>query len=65
VDVNAANIYGLTALMRASSHQPAPLLELLIKHGTDVNAKDHRGRTALSIASEDGNAAAVKVLMEF
>jgi ankyrin repeat protein len=63
VDVNAANVYGLTALMRASSHQPAPLLELLIKHGADVNAIDHRGRTAISIASEDGNDAAVKVLI--
>ncbi len=40
VDVNAANIYGLTALMRASRAQPAPVLELLVKQGADVNAKD-------------------------
>lgn len=64
VDVNAANIYGLTALMRASCAQPAPVLELLIKRGANVNAKDHRGRTALSFATENGNNAAGKVLVE-
>jgi ankyrin repeat protein len=64
VDVNAANIYGLTALMRASRAQPAPVLELLIEHGANVNAKDHRGRTALSFAAENGNDAAARVLVE-
>jgi serine/threonine-protein phosphatase 6 regulatory ankyrin repeat subunit B len=63
VDVNAANIYGLTALMRASRAQPAPVLELLVKHGADVNAKNFRGDTALSIATENKNDAAVKVLV--
>jgi Ankyrin repeats (3 copies)/Ankyrin repeat len=64
VDVNAANIYGLTGLMRASRAQPGPVLELLIKHGADVNAKDRQGRTALSFASENGNDAAAKALVE-
>lgn len=64
VDVDAANIYGLTALMRASRAQPGPVLGLLIKHGADVNAKDHRGNTALSVASEYGNDAAIKLLTE-
>jgi uncharacterized protein len=64
VDVNAANIYGLTALMRASRAQPGPVLRLLIKHGADVNAKDYRGDTALSVATENGNEAAMRVLVE-
>jgi hypothetical protein len=64
VDVNAANIYGLTPLMRASRAQPAPVLELLIKHGADVNAKDRSGKTALGVATENRNDAAVRVLLE-
>jgi uncharacterized protein len=64
VDVNAANIYGLTALIGASRAQPAAVLELLIKHGADVNAKSYRGDTALSVATENGNDAAAKVLLE-
>ena len=63
VDVNAANIYGLTALMRASRAQPGQVIEMLIKHGASVNAKDYRGDTALSIANENGNDAAAKVLV--
>jgi ankyrin repeat protein len=64
VDVNAANNYGLTALIRASRAQPATVLELLIKHGADVNAKSYRGDTALSVATENGNDAGAKVLLE-
>lgn len=64
VDVNAANIYGLTALMRASRAQPAQVIEMLVKHGANVSAKDCRGDTALSIANENGNNAAAKVLIQ-
>ena len=64
VDVNAANIYGLTALMRASRAQPGPVIAMLIKHGANVKAKDYRGDTALSVANENGNGAAAKVLVE-
>jgi ankyrin repeat protein len=64
VGVNAANIYGLTALMRASRAQPGPVLELLIKHEADVNAKDYRGDTALSVATENGNDAAMRILVK-
>jgi hypothetical protein len=64
VDVNAANIYGLTALMRASRAQPGPVIAMLIKHGANVNAKDYRGNTALSVANESGNRSAAKVLAE-
>jgi len=64
VDVKAANIYGLTALMRASRSQSGPVIEMLIKHGANVNAKDYRGDTALSVANENGNDAAAKVLVE-
>lgn len=62
--MNAAYIYGLTAVMRASRAQPASVLELLIKHGADVNAKDYRGDSALAVATENGNGAAAKALVE-
>ena len=64
VDVNAANIYGLTALMRASRAQPGPVIEMLIKHGANVNAKDYRGDTALGVANENLNADAARVLVK-
>ena len=63
VAVNAANMYGLTALMRASRAQPESVIKMLIEHGAEVNAKDKKGDTALSVANENGNNAAARVLI--
>jgi ankyrin repeat protein len=64
IDVNAANKFGLTALMRASYAQSAEVMETLIEHGAKIDAKDSRGKTAFSFAKEYGNNAAIKVLVE-
>lgn len=50
--------------MRATRAQPAQVIEMLVKLGANVSAKDYRGDTALSIANENGNNAAASVLMK-
>ena len=48
--VNVSNIYGVTPLMKAVSHNQPQSVELMIKAGADVNAKDVDGHTALEYA---------------
>ncbi|XP_033123687.1 ankycorbin-like [Anneissia japonica] len=52
--VNVKDSYGKTPLIRACKHVDRNTriraMELLIKHGADVNLKDNVGRTALSYA---------------
>jgi ankyrin repeat protein len=64
-DVKAANSYGLTAVMKTANHIPEPssVLELLVGHGADVNARTQTGRTALAFAAERGNVEAIQVLL--
>jgi ankyrin repeat protein len=50
-DVNAANAFGATALIRAVN-QPEKV-RLLLAKGADVNARTRQGRTALLAASYD------------
>lgn len=45
-DPNAKASYGNTAMHLANPRKPC-LFEMLAKHGADVNAKNHRGRTPL------------------
>jgi len=62
-DVNAKdNLFGRTALMIASFYGHKEVVELLLKKGADVNAKDKNGRTALMIASKKGHKEIVELL---
>jgi uncharacterized protein len=70
VDAKARYGSDLTALMWAAGHEDGvgaasamAVAELLIERGADINAADNRGRTALMIAAERGNAAVVKTLL--
>ncbi len=58
VDVNAANNVGLTALMRfvsfsEKSRDCSDIIQLLIKAGADVSAKDKNGKSVLQYANTD------------
>ena len=63
-DVNAEDISGGTALMRAAYKGKLDVAQLLIKKGADLNAKDAKGRTALSIAVYNGEIGIAKLLIE-
>lgn len=55
-----------TALMAASiykSEKYEQVLELLIKHGAEINKTDDYGFTALEYAARSGNADAIKILV--
>jgi uncharacterized protein len=70
--VDATTRYGndLTALMWAAGHEDGvgtaagvAVVELLIERGAAINAADNRGRTALMIAAERGDAGVVEILL--
>ena len=72
VGVDAKAHYGndLTALMWAAGHEDGvnaaaavAVIDLLIERGAVIDAADNRGRTALMIAAERGDAVAVEMLM--
>ena len=49
-DVNAANDAGTTALHAAAMQGADSIVEVLAAHGAELDAKDRRGRTPLSMA---------------
>ena len=63
-DVNAKNIKGLTALMKASIEGHADVVKLLLDKGADVNARTDSGYMALTAASWAGHADSVKLLLD-
>lgn len=64
VDVNAANSYGGTALAFACDKGRAEVVNLLLEHGADVNAKDRfYGATPLTWAVEKGHVEIVRALL--
>ena len=62
VDINFK--MGLTALMIASEGGHVDVLNMLLKHGANVNESDENGVTALFYASCKGHTAAVGALLE-
>jgi ankyrin repeat protein len=52
-----------TPLFMACQNGSAPMIELLLRHGANVNTPNALGTTPLMIAASSGNADAVKVLL--
>ena len=70
VDANVRYGNDLTALMWAAGHEDGvgasaafAVVELLIERGAAIDAADNRGRTALMIAAERGDAAVAEILV--
>ena len=70
VDAKARYRNDLTALMWAAGHEDGvgataavAVVELLIERGATLDSADNRGRTALMIAAERGDAAVVETLI--
>ncbi|XP_078526030.1 CARD- and ANK-domain containing inflammasome adapter protein-like [Lissotriton helveticus] len=63
-DVNAVNAFHETLLHVAAANGNVAAIELLIKKGAKIDAKDRNGRTPLHRASEMGHADAVRALLQ-
>jgi ankyrin repeat protein len=64
-NVNAeTRLESLTPLYMACESGSAPMVELLLKHGANVDQGDGLGTTPLMMAAAAGNAAVVKVLLD-
>jgi ankyrin repeat protein len=61
-DPNATSRGGVTALMIAAGYDNAPIIGLLVQAGAKVGARADDGKTALDIATDNGNEAAVQTL---
>lgn len=62
VPIDVPDKYGFTGLMQASQKGYTDIMEILIRHGADVNAKNDSGKTALMLACFAGQFDAVKLL---
>jgi ankyrin repeat protein len=63
LDVNAARVDGVTALLWAAHFNDLDTVELLLRAGANVNAADDHGVTPLSRAAENASAAMVERLL--
>ena len=54
-DVQATDMFGITALMKAAERGHCECVNCLIQAGAHVNEKDMSGNTALMKATERGN----------
>jgi hypothetical protein len=52
----------MTSLMFASERGLLELARLLIKHGANINARNHDGQTAIDVARQNGNENIVELL---
>lgn len=63
VNARAETAPGQTPLMLAARKANTTVVELLLRHGADVNAQDGIGNTALMCAIDCGNLEMVKLLV--
>ncbi|VDO00832.1 unnamed protein product [Rodentolepis nana] len=63
VNARAGTAPGQTPLMLAARKANTTVVELLLRHGVDVNAQDDIGNTALMCAIDCGNLEMVKLLI--
>ena len=65
VNVNAKeDRYGWTALMYAANYGHTETTKLLLKHGTDINAKNNIGWTSLMLAASNGHTETAELLLK-
>ncbi len=62
--VRARNLEGRSALHLAVDQATKTTVDLLLGHGSDVDARDERGNTPLHVAARRGDAEIVRVLAE-
>jgi ankyrin repeat protein len=62
IDAKVRYANDVTALMWAAAYGKLDSVKLLIARGADVDAKDNRGKTALTIAIEEKQGAVVDAL---
>ena len=63
-DVNAKNIYEMTALMYAAEGNYTRIVKNLLKAGADINAVNNEGSTSLIIAAIHGSEEVIDVLVD-
>jgi quinoprotein dehydrogenase-associated probable ABC transporter substrate-binding protein len=61
-DVNAVSSSGVTALMLGAAHDSTPIVGLLLQSGADSKKRSPDGKTALDIATENGNDTVVSLI---
>jgi ankyrin repeat protein len=61
--IDRHNLVGSTPLLRASDNGHGDVVELLMNHGADINARTFKGETALSRAADRGDMAMVSQLL--
>ncbi len=61
-DVNAVSSSSVTALMLAAAHDSTPIVGLLLQSGADSSKRSPDGKTALDIATENGNDTVVSLI---
>lgn len=62
-DINAADIFGNTALLYAARGGYADIVELLFRNGADVQAKNKQGLDSLELAEVRGHEKVVRILL--
>uniref|UniRef100_A0A8C1FHI1 Ankyrin repeat domain 52a n=1 Tax=Cyprinus carpio carpio TaxID=630221 RepID=A0A8C1FHI1_CYPCA len=60
--VNIRDAKGRTPLHAAAVAEDVAGLQLVLRHGADINAVDHSGRSALMVAADNGQSGAVVIL---
>lgn len=64
IDIDAATVHGMTALMRAAAAGRSELVQLLLEHGADPNRSRRDGFTPLLLAAFFGHKDVVKILIQ-
>jgi hypothetical protein len=62
-DINASDVYGYTALLRAAEGGHTDNVRLLLDRGADINVSDDNGHTALSLAAMEGITVVIHTLL--
>uniref|UniRef100_A0A671SIL9 Ankyrin repeat domain 52a n=1 Tax=Sinocyclocheilus anshuiensis TaxID=1608454 RepID=A0A671SIL9_9TELE len=61
--VNIRDAKGRTPLHASAVAEDVAGLQLVLRHGADINAVDHSGRSALMVAADNGQSGAVALLL--